>query len=281
MKLKFFGTAAAEGFPALFCDCDSCHRARKAGGKNLRRRSQAVVDDKILIDFGPDTLSCALYDGLPLMHLHTCLITHSHEDHLSTGLTDALLASCKTAPDEPPLDFYMTPASAADERIGFVRTLEERGLIAQNRCRYIPVEPFVPFEVEDGYRITALPADHDSRCDPVFYSIEKDGKALLYAHDTGCFNESVWQYLAQNGAFQLVSLDCTDMSDTRPRNGHMSLLTCSEVHRRMLDIGAADAQTRFVLNHFSHNATPLYEEALAVAQENGFELSFDGMEIIF
>ncbi len=158
MKLKFFGTAAAEGFPALFCDCDSCHRARKAGGKNLRRRSQAVVDDKILIDFGPDTLSCALYDGLPLAHLHTCLITHSHEDHLSTGLTDALLASCKTAPDEPPLDFYMTPASAADERIGFVRTLEERGLIAQNRCRYIPVEPFVPFEVEDGYRITALPA---------------------------------------------------------------------------------------------------------------------------
>lgn len=29
MKLKYFGTAAAEGVPALFCKCDLCQEARK------------------------------------------------------------------------------------------------------------------------------------------------------------------------------------------------------------------------------------------------------------
>ncbi len=33
MKLKYLGTAAAEGIPALFCRCEMCAYARKAGGK--------------------------------------------------------------------------------------------------------------------------------------------------------------------------------------------------------------------------------------------------------
>ena len=33
MEIQYLGTAAAEGWPALFCDCDICHRARKEGGE--------------------------------------------------------------------------------------------------------------------------------------------------------------------------------------------------------------------------------------------------------
>ena len=55
MKLQYFGTAAAEGWPALFCGCDACRRAREAGGRNIRTRSQALIDDKLLIDFPADT----------------------------------------------------------------------------------------------------------------------------------------------------------------------------------------------------------------------------------
>lgn len=39
MKLQYLGTAAAEGFPGMFCNCTACERARKAGGKNIRTRS--------------------------------------------------------------------------------------------------------------------------------------------------------------------------------------------------------------------------------------------------
>jgi phosphoribosyl 1,2-cyclic phosphodiesterase len=31
MKLNFLGTAAAEGFPAIFCNCEYCKEARKLG----------------------------------------------------------------------------------------------------------------------------------------------------------------------------------------------------------------------------------------------------------
>lgn len=48
MKLQYLGTAAAEGWPALFCECDHCKRAKEAGGRNIRTRSQAVIDDTLM-----------------------------------------------------------------------------------------------------------------------------------------------------------------------------------------------------------------------------------------
>ena len=55
MKLKYYGTGAAEGIPAMFCSCDICEKSRAAAGRNIRTRSQAMVDDRLLMDFGPDT----------------------------------------------------------------------------------------------------------------------------------------------------------------------------------------------------------------------------------
>ena len=55
MKITYLGTAASEGLPAPFCTCEVCRRAREAGGKSVRTRSQALVDESLLIDFPPDT----------------------------------------------------------------------------------------------------------------------------------------------------------------------------------------------------------------------------------
>ena len=49
MKITFLGTAAAEGIPALFCNCQCCTEARRRGGKNLRTRSQSLINDDLLI----------------------------------------------------------------------------------------------------------------------------------------------------------------------------------------------------------------------------------------
>lgn len=57
MKIKYLGTAAAEGIPAIFCHCEICKHAREHGGKNIRTRAQALIDDKIMLDLGPDTLN--------------------------------------------------------------------------------------------------------------------------------------------------------------------------------------------------------------------------------
>ena len=81
MKILYMGTAAAEGWPGLFCSCPVCTHARKAGGRNLRTRTQAILDDSLLIDFPPDTYAHALRYGLNLARVHTLLVTHSHMDH--------------------------------------------------------------------------------------------------------------------------------------------------------------------------------------------------------
>ena len=78
MRLRYLGTAAAEGCPALFCTCPLCTSARQGGGRDVRTRSQALVDDTLLIDFPADTYHHALSTPeLNLPALRHLLITHS------------------------------------------------------------------------------------------------------------------------------------------------------------------------------------------------------------
>ena len=55
MRIQYWGTAAAEAYPAMFCTCEACRRAREQGGKNIRTRTSALIDQSVMIDFSPDT----------------------------------------------------------------------------------------------------------------------------------------------------------------------------------------------------------------------------------
>ena len=81
MKLTYLGTAAAEGFPAVFCNCQYCREARKLGGRNIRTRSQALVNDDLLLDLPADTYSHFLQNGIEGDTIKYLLITHTHTDH--------------------------------------------------------------------------------------------------------------------------------------------------------------------------------------------------------
>lgn len=72
MKLTYLGTAAAEGWPAAFCNCDGCRAARRLGGRNIRTRSQALVDDALLLDFPCDAWLHALRQGLDFSAVRGC-----------------------------------------------------------------------------------------------------------------------------------------------------------------------------------------------------------------
>src|SRR5947207_3031075 len=81
MELLICGTAAAEGWPALFCSCGPCRKARELGGKNLRSRAAYMLGEKIRIDFGPDSLYHQQRFGLAYDRVEALLMTHAHEDH--------------------------------------------------------------------------------------------------------------------------------------------------------------------------------------------------------
>lgn len=85
MKLTFLGTSAANAFPEAFCSCENCEGARFLGGPSLRKRSSAIVNDDLLIDFGPDIMTAAQIHERPLTNLRYCIQTHAHADHLDAS----------------------------------------------------------------------------------------------------------------------------------------------------------------------------------------------------
>ena len=124
------------------------------------------------------------------------------------------------------------------------------------------VEPMQEFET-GGYHILPVPADHDPASSPLLYAIERDGKRLLYANDSGLFPEETVQALKTFGTFDLISFDCTGAVATEGwRKDHMSLKTNSELMERLSMEGIMDSHTIKIANHFSHNGLGTYDETV-------------------
>ena len=274
MKLQYLGTGAAEGMPAIFCDCVTCRTARERGGRNIRTRSQAIVDGVLLIDFPADTYYHFLTYGVPLTKIHSCLITHSHMDHLYAKEALMRLSQFSHLDDRTPLTFFSDASGCQKLDAENAPYVKEDAI----RTRQIPL--CTPFEVE-GYTVTALRAQHDPKSDPVVYLIEKDGRTLFYSNDTGGYPEESWAYLASlQKPIDLVSFDCTFGNKDTDDHGHMTVSRCIAARERLQKIGAVSDTTVYVLNHFSHNGeVMLYEELSELVAKDGFVVSYDGMEI--
>lgn len=272
MKLQYLGTASAEGIPALFCNCPVCTAARQKKGKEIKTRSQAILDDTLLIDFPADTYMHALRFGVDLPSVHTLIITHCHTDHLYERDFWCRNPNVAHDIDEKPLAVYATAAGC--------KKIAEMTVIDPHRTTVHEIAPFVPFEAE-GYRIVPLKADHDPATDPVFFIIEKGDKTLLYAHDTGWFPEETRDFLAHyDRKFDCVSLDCTYML-VEYREGHMGLAACRDTYARLTEMGLCDAATVACVNHFSHNGNATHEQFETEAANCGFLTAFDGMTVEF
>ncbi len=163
LKFRYLGTAAAEGWPAMFCECDHCKRAVKSGGRNIRTRSQAVIDEKLLIDFPADTYMHVLNFGLDLTKIHSCIITHNHSDHFYPADFEMRRKGFAHLSCERPLNVYGTNPAANQA----MEIINEYSLNEEKRVIFNKISAFVPFDVQ-GYIITPLAANHAERCEPVF-----------------------------------------------------------------------------------------------------------------
>ena len=275
MKIKFLGTAAAEGIPALYCQCDTCKDAWLNKGKNIRTRAQAMIDDRLLIDFGPDTYAHTLNYQIPLDMIHHVLITHKHSDHFYPNDLLFRRPGYASKVDAGPLHVYgCTPAYEA------VYKIEER----ENMSDYLKaheISPLQSFEILD-YKVTPLPAHHDSRAGAVIYLLQTKEKSMLYAHDTGYFKNETWDYLATlDKPLDLISLDCTACLLTGWRDGHLSFDCFLEVVDRLKQMKVVDEHTIVIANHFSHNGHTNHQTMQDEASKYNVLVSYDGMEVDF
>ena len=274
MKLKYLGTAAAEGVPALFCDCEVCQKSMKLGGKNIRTRSQAIIDNTLLIDFPPDTYWHFIQNNLPMDKIEHCIVTHSHQDHLyepDIFMRKKGFANFKEP--HPPLNFYTG-------KDGFKKISKVINDNFMTEAKAHLVNSGDVFKVGD-YTVTALTASHDPKSTPLIYIVEKDGKSVFYSNDTSDYPDSSWKILKKYGKpINLISLDCTEGDKHIEYVGHMNLERCIAIREKLKSVGVADKNTVFVLHHFSHNGgNAVYEDFSKIAAEHNFLVSYDGMEI--
>lgn len=277
MEIQYLGTAAAEGWPALFCDCPVCRRARELGGKDIRTRTQALIDGTILVDFPPDTYTHALNYGLRLGQIQHLLITHSHMDHFfPVELIHRHEHFGHNA--KGMLHVY---GNETVEKAFYDAVLIDRFKVhpLDDSVKFIRLQPFEDFTAE-GYHIIPVPADHDRRETSLVYIIEKDGKCMFYGHDTGLnLSKEAWDCIFSH-KYQLISMDAT-MGKKKTDGYHMGLPNDVEFVRLLEEKGCIDAETVKVINHFSHNGEMLHADLEAFAAEHGMVAAYDGMKVKF
>ena len=271
MTLTYLGTGASEGWPGLFCSCAACQKAQKLGGHDLRRRCGALLNQNLLLDLPPDLYAAKLALSLDLGAVEHALVTHQHPDHFYP----AMLANRR-----PPFAENAQLLTVYGNRFvgsGVEALLQEQsdnGL--ELYLRYNLITPFEPFTAA-GCTITPLLARH-SAPESLVYLIEFGGKRLLYAHDTGLFLDETWEYLS-GAHLDLVSLDCNNGPTCSEYSGHMGFIENRIVKERLLSSGACDAETVFIISHFSHGGGMCHDDMRASVEPDGFIVAYDGMTV--
>ena len=279
MKLTYLGTAAAEAVPGMFCECSFCENARKRGGKEIRRRSGAIIDDDLLIDFSADTNTAMLSVGKRLSNVKDLIFTHSHGDHFCLHELEFRRspAFCILPEDRAPLHVYGN-GTVCEKLKGLFGDDAER--VHGLDIRFVP--PYVPFAAGE-YTVTPLSVVHCPPEDAYIYLIEKGGVSVLYANDTGVFPEATFEYL-KGKKLDIVSLDCT-MGFRPNETGHMGFPANLKVKKILEDNGCVKEDTVFISHHFSHNGLRApegnwtYEYFMQMAAPHGFIMSYDGLTV--
>ncbi|MBC7330306.1 MBL fold metallo-hydrolase [bacterium] len=269
MRITFLGTAAAEGWPAVFCECSACQRARERGGRNIRTRTSALINDELLIDFPPDTFSHALNNGLFLSKVKYLLITHSHQDHFYPE--DLAMRKPPFAHLESEKMLRIFANETVVERIKRYR-LEGKETMIETKI----LHPFDEVEIE-GYRVKALRADHQLGEECLIYLIKSEGKTILWGTDSGFFPEDTWDALLSE-RLGVAILDTTSGPHSTP-SYHMGIPEVVKTKERMLKEGIADDKTIFISTHFSHNGGLLHEELERTLEPFGIMPAYDGFQI--
>lgn len=230
MRVRLLGTGASDGWPDPWCRCASCAAAVEQGV--LRGQTGALVDDRLLLDLGPELPRAALRQGTSLASVEAVLVTHEHEDHCAPA--NLMWRTWQSSPG--PLQVIGPPAVLAR-------------LDGRTDATLTPAPDHGTVTEVAGYQVRALPAAHVPGA--VLYDIERDGQRLLYATDTGVLPDTTVA-LARGRAYDLVLLELTGSGST----SHLDLVTWPAQVARLREVGAIVPATRVVATHLGHANPP-------------------------
>ena len=285
--MKFYGTGAAEGIPSPFCSCRVCENARKAGGREVRRRTMLRLDDAMTIDLGADSFQQALMYGDFTKLIHV-LVTHTHEDHLAHMMMNVRNMAIRRGNE--PLHFYFTDKAydivsfwraSSPINKGLTMMMEEKGVVAFHKLNfYRPA-------VINGCEIVPLRGNHIGNMGEhsANYLITlKDGRTLFYGLDTGWYLPETIQALSQYQVDIMIS-ECTfGLTPNRsehPQN-HLDAFACMKLFGILLSQGTLRKNSQIYLTHINHHTSTHQELSEWFCKQDfpcPITLTYDGYEI--
>jgi phosphoribosyl 1,2-cyclic phosphate phosphodiesterase len=250
------------------------------GGKSLRKRSAALINDDLLIDLGPDIMAASQIHGKPLHQVRYCLQTHPHADHLD--LSHLLSRSpAYGVIDAPALEFYASRETLERAAAMFERDLADFSLLSPEAERRLnfkvhQIQPLESFRA-GPYSVTAFPANHAPGMGAMLYAIEASDTTIFYGTDTAALFERTWQvFRERNMRFDAVILDHT-YGPEQLGSDHLSAIQVAEHAQRMRMEGVLDGQSRVFATHVAHEGNPPHDDLDAFALKRGYEVAYDGL----
>lgn len=280
MKLRILGTSAATSIPLVFCNCDTCRRARMNKGYDYRLRTHAIIDDELLIDLSPDLCSSANKYNIDLNKVKILLQTHSHSDHFDAGHFVTRWSEYATM-NLRHLDIIASKGTLDDMNQWIKQNEPCIDLFAkewQEDMEYSLIEiKSGETKKVDNYNITAINSNHDERVEALVYLIERGKKCILYGTDLLCLDEYAWKILSSK-VIDVLILDQT-YGIGYNNGGHLDVEQIGSIIEKMKNMNIINNNTQIYATHISHEGNGTHDEMRIVANTYGYDIAYDGMII--
>ncbi len=258
MEVLLLGTGAADGIPNVFCDCPTCADYRNRG--ELRTPTSVLIDNRLLIDPGPESPLQVSRLGHDLINCPTILVSHAHNDHLDASL----------------LMHRSWVSNAALRVLGPAPVVECAANWLEPDQQNVSFTSLTAGEVieAEGYTIDALAANHHAYGEALCYRISDHSASVLYLTDTGVLPDATIAAVAGRQV-DLVLLEETFGNASDKGDQHHNLDTFATTVAQLRQAGAIGAATLVVPIHLGHDNPPLAELRQAMANI-GAEVLSDG-----
>lgn len=300
MKLTFLGTSGGEGYPGLWCQCEYCSYARIHGGKNYRENSSAVLDGDVLLDLNMTTFSQAHRLGMDISQARTLLVTHPHEDHFVAQHINwaRLPAAHPYAPGEDCSRREPAPCCSDLSPLRVMGTRHVLEAVSQGqasdslqgradldwRSEKIAVDftlarPGVTVELGEDLRVTPLRSIHGPAEDyTVNYILQRGGKTLLYALDTGGYDDAMWEVL-RGFRYDAVVLEGTAGLSLAPNPQHMNVEKLRRFFAALEEEALLTGKGQRILSHMAPHWTPPHDIFAPMMEREGITVAYDGLTV--
>ena len=252
MKIKFLGTSAGWPLPRLGCKCEIC---ASKNHKDTRTRTQLLINDKILLDAGPDTYR-HLLDKNP-QNIEVIFISHEHPDH-TIGLWD--LSHIYNQKEHPTL--YITQPVFG----GIRKTINASPNLLKLKIKIVRENETIHFK---NVKISYFPVIHGHT--PAFGIKIKDNKIVAYIPDFSKILPSSQKIIR---GCDIFIIDGSTLGKLGQGPGHISINDGIQIAKKI-----KAKQTYFV--HLGHKTGThkFLEEYLSRNGGVNFHPAYDGLEL--